>query len=370
MDVHPATVTAPGANCPNSSCGPDGFHQFKCGTSSSSTGRLRRPMTARPRVVPESGALTVAQYGSDPVAAPTFTSSGQYFDVALSTGNSFTSLTITDCTLAEATVWSGLIRPQTQEPERGSPDADTHLRRVVHRPCVTATLNSTSSPTLAQLTGTVIGASSGAEPEPTPTPTPTPTPCRHRPPHRPPATGSWRPTAGSSPSVTQPSTARRAEPSSTSRSSGMTSTPDGKGYWLVASDGGIFSFGDAAFYGSKGEPRSTSRSSGWPPLLTVRATGSWRPTVGSSPSVTPPSTARRAEPTASTSRSSGWPSLPTASGYWLVASDGGIFSFGDAAFYGSKGGTPLNKPIVGHGRHFRWQRLLARGVRRRDLLLR
>ena len=34
-------------------------------------------------------------------------------------------------------------------------------------------------------------------------------------------------------------------------------------------------------------------------------------------------------------------------GYWLVASDGGIFSYGDAAFYGSRGGQPLNKPIVG-----------------------
>ena len=26
----------------------------------------------------------------------------------------------------------------------------------------------------------------------------------------------------------------------------MAATPDGKGYWLVASDGGIFTFGDAA----------------------------------------------------------------------------------------------------------------------------
>ncbi len=32
----------------------------------------------------------------------------------------------------------------------------------------------------------------------------------------------------------------------------MAPTPDGHGYWLVASDGGIFSYGDAQFYGSTG----------------------------------------------------------------------------------------------------------------------
>ncbi len=32
----------------------------------------------------------------------------------------------------------------------------------------------------------------------------------------------------------------------------MASTPDGKGYWFVASDGGIFAYGDAEFYGSTG----------------------------------------------------------------------------------------------------------------------
>ena len=34
-------------------------------------------------------------------------------------------------------------------------------------------------------------------------------------------------------------------------------------------------------------------------------------------------------------------------GYWLVASDGGIFSFGDASFHGSTGAIALNRPIVG-----------------------
>ena len=33
-------------------------------------------------------------------------------------------------------------------------------------------------------------------------------------------------------------------------------------------------------------------------------------------------------------------------GYWLVGSDGGIFSFG-APFLGSLGATHLNRPIVG-----------------------
>jgi len=40
-------------------------------------------------------------------------------------------------------------------------------------------------------------------------------------------------------------------------------------------------------------------------------------------------------------------STPDGKGYWLVASDGGVFSFGDASFYGSMGGKPLNKPVVG-----------------------
>jgi N-acetylmuramoyl-L-alanine amidase/ribosomal protein L24E len=85
---------------------------------------------------------------------------------------------------------------------------------------------------------------------------------------------------------------------------GMAPTPDGKGYWLVASDGGIFTFGDAGFFGSEG-------------AATLNA-----PIVGMAPT-------------------------PDGKGYWLVASDGGIFTFGDAAFIGSEGGSPLHAPIVG-----------------------
>jgi hypothetical protein len=43
----------------------------------------------------------------------------------------------------------------------------------------------------------------------------------------------------------------------------------------------------------------------------------------------------------------GMAATPDGKGYWFVASDGGIFSFGDAQFYGSTGGVHLNKPVVG-----------------------
>ncbi|HEY5385899.1 MAG TPA: hypothetical protein VIJ56_11760, partial [Acidimicrobiales bacterium] len=43
----------------------------------------------------------------------------------------------------------------------------------------------------------------------------------------------------------------------------------------------------------------------------------------------------------------GMASTQDGKGYWLVASDGGIFNYGDSAFDGSTGGLPLNKPIVG-----------------------
>ena len=42
---------------------------------------------------------------------------------------------------------------------------------------------------------------------------------------------------------------------------------------------------------------------------------------------------------------------PDGNGYWLVATDGGIFSYGDAQFYGSTGSIQLNKPIVGMAEH-------------------
>ena len=87
----------------------------------------------------------------------------------------------------------------------------------------------------------------------------------------------------------------------------MAVTPDGGGYWLVATDGGVFNYGDAPFYGSMGGKKLN------------------KPIVGIAPT-------------------------PNGNGYYLVASDGGIFTVpdpGGAAFLGSTGSITLNKPIVG-----------------------
>ena len=106
-----------------------------------------------------------------------------------------------------------------------------------------------------------------------------------------------------------------------------------------------------------------------PPPPTARATGWWPPTAASSPSATPPSTAPP-ECQHLNRPIVGMASTPDGKGYWLVASDGGIFAFGDAAFYGSTGGHASQPAHRGHGVHPRRQGLLARRLRRRHLRLR
>ena len=47
---------------------------------------------------------------------------------------------------------------------------------------------------------------------------------------------------------------------------GMASTPDGKGYWLVGADGGVFGFGDAGFFGSMGGQKLNAPVAGITPV--------------------------------------------------------------------------------------------------------
>jgi hypothetical protein len=83
----------------------------------------------------------------------------------------------------------------------------------------------------------------------------------------------------------------------------MAPAPGGGGYWLVASDGGVFAYGDAPFLGSTGAIHLAA------PVVGMATTASGR-------------------------------------GYWLVGSDGGVFSYGDAPFLGSMGGQSLQNPIA------------------------
>jgi Glycosyl hydrolases family 43 len=127
---------------------------------------------------------------------------------------------------------------------------------------------------------------------------------------------------------------------------GMARTMDGKGYWLVASDGGIFSFGDAGFYGSEGGHHLNQ------PIVGMAATpdgrGYWL--VASDGGIFSFGDARFFGSTGAIHLNQpivGMAATPDGKGYWLVASDGGIFTFGDATFHGSTGAMRLNQPIVG-----------------------
>ena len=127
---------------------------------------------------------------------------------------------------------------------------------------------------------------------------------------------------------------------------GMAATPHSDGYWLVASDGGIFTFGDAQFYGSTGAIALNKPVVGMaatPDRLRLLAGGLRRRdlrlrdaqfygSMGGKPLNQP---------------IVGMAATPDGHGYWLVAADGGIFAFGDALFYGSTGAITLNQPIVG-----------------------
>jgi SpoIID/LytB domain protein len=127
---------------------------------------------------------------------------------------------------------------------------------------------------------------------------------------------------------------------------GMAATPSGKGYWLEASDGGIFTFGDAGFYGSTGAMVLNKPVVGM--ATTLRGKGYWL--VASDGGIFTFGDAGFYGSTGAMVLNKpivGMAATPSGKGYWLVASDGGIFTFGDAAFSGSTGAMRLNRPIVG-----------------------
>jgi hypothetical protein len=123
---------------------------------------------------------------------------------------------------------------------------------------------------------------------------------------------------------------------------GMAASPDGGGYWLVASDGGIFSFGDASWQGS---PTGAGGVSTIAP--TFDGGGYWVSDARGDVFAFGDAVAAGSMSGKPLSRPVVAMAAGPEGGYWLVASDGGIFSFGGALFYGSTGAMVLNKPIVG-----------------------
>jgi hypothetical protein len=130
----------------------------------------------------------------------------------------------------------------------------------------------------------------------------------------------------------------------------MAPTPSGRGYWLVASDGGVFAYGDAPFAGSLGGLPASARPTS--PVVAIVPTpsgqGYWMATAnGSIYSFGDAPFFGSAGGTRLGGAIVAMAATPDGTGYWLVGADGGVLTYGSAKFYGSAGAIHLSKPIVG-----------------------
>ena len=127
----------------------------------------------------------------------------------------------------------------------------------------------------------------------------------------------------------------------------MAATPTRKGYWFVARDGGIFNYGDAVFRGSMGGQKLHHGA-----IVGMAATpsgnGYWLASSGGEVyyfgDAKPYGSVAPAKPSAPIV---GITATATGNGYWLVGSNGEVYPFGDAGAHGSMAGFRLNKPVVG-----------------------
>ena len=97
------------------------------------------------------GTVAVAQYSADPVTTTPPTAVNAYFDVFVPASSSFTSVQVTDCDLAGGSVvyYYDATTTQWAEVPGQTYNASTG--------CVTFTLGTASTPSLAQLSGTIFG---------------------------------------------------------------------------------------------------------------------------------------------------------------------------------------------------------------------
>ncbi len=124
-------------------------------------------------------------------------------------------------------------------------------------------------------------------------------------------------------------------------------TPTLKGYWTADDDGSVFAYGDAGHYGARVSTVDDIRG------FAVRPQGNGYWLVTADGVVTARGAAAHLGNSPALGGSQkivGMASTASGNGYWLVGRDGGIFAFGDASFHGSTGAITLNKPIVGMAR--------------------
>jgi hypothetical protein len=130
----------------------------------------------------------------------------------------------------------------------------------------------------------------------------------------------------------------------------ITSTADGKGYWFVARDGGVFSYGDAAFHGSV--PTLGVRVADIVGMAADTATGGYW-LVGSDGGVYAFGAPFEGSMPALGERMGdivGMAATSDGGGYYLVSSTGAVYAFGDATYRGGANTVAhLNAPIVGLG---------------------
>ncbi len=201
-------------------------------------------------------------------------------------------------------------------------------------------------------TGSAPAPAPGPGPAPTPDPTPTPTP---DPGTTPPPTGATRSgywMLGSDGKVYSfGDAAGHGDAPVTGPTIGVVAvdvepTPTGAGYWIVDSSGRVFTHGNAEAFGNVNSTLLAFGETVTSLSSTKTGKGYWIFTskgrvlnFGDAAHLGDMSALKLNGPVLD--------SIPTPSGkgYYMVASDGGIFSFGDAVFHGSMGGIPLNAPV-------------------------
>jgi hypothetical protein len=306
------------------------------------------------------GAVTAANYGSNPTASTPIAATGVYDDVATGTGSGFSSVIIAVCDYGagNSLQWYNSATASWVE-------FSVQSKQIA---CLFATVTAQTSPSLSQLVGTPIAVSI----------LPSPTAPQ----------GYWlvardggvfsynRPFFGSTGSIklNQPVV-------------GMATTNDENGYRMVGADGGIFAFGDAPYVGSVpalgihvSDVVAIVSDPSTDGYYVIGADGSvWNfdvPQLGDLPffgfhvnnivgaALTPDDKGLylagadgkvyvllgdgQFQGDASGIRLNapivGMAVDPISGGYWLLGRDGGVFSYG-APFYGSTGGLRLNQPV-------------------------